>query len=69
MSSLFGGKDKSSAPVLPPAPVLPKAPEPAKIKEEEKAKLKKGKTAETILTGPQGLMKPADTGLKTLLGE
>lgn len=70
MSGLFGTPSMPipkliSPPSLPPAP-----PAAAKLKEEEKKKLAKGRERRrTILTGPRGILGPAQVELKRLLGE
>ncbi len=68
MSFLFGST-KQPAFNMPPAPAVTKPADQAKIKEDEKKKLSQGRTARsTLLTGPRGLLEPANVQRKTLLG-
>jgi hypothetical protein len=74
MSSLFGSsKMPEIKTVTPPAvsvPVPTSVSDIAKVTEEEKKKLTKGREKRsTLLTGPLGLLAPADVTRKTLLGE
>jgi hypothetical protein len=65
MSFLFGGSKSEVPPV--PAPVPAPAAE-AEVKEDETKKIRKGAAQSTILTSAQGVLEPAATKKKTLLG-
>jgi len=63
-----GGKPKKVEPFIPPPVIEDPAIEEAKRRERERLRKKRGRGA-SILTGPQGVLGPANVGLKTLLGE
>ena len=73
MSFLFGSSKipspkPVSAPVLPTPPV--QAAKAEEVLSEEKKKLTQGRTKRTtLLTGPQGVLEPANVSTKTLLGQ
>jgi hypothetical protein len=61
---------KSAAPPQVTATVPTTAEEKATVVEAEKRKLQQGRTGRsTILTSPQGILTPANVGIKTLLGQ
>ncbi len=65
-------KGGSKMPEIPGMPTLLSPTAPAKeeeVKATETKKLRKGATKSTILTGPLGLLAPAETKRKVLLGE
>jgi len=62
----WGGKQKEY--ILPPAPPLP-SPTAAEEQAKEDIKKKRRRLSQTILTSPQGVLEPATTAKKTLLGE
>ena len=69
MSFLFA-KPKIPEIRMPAMPALPATPPTTgTLLTEEKKKIRKGATRGTILTGPRGILEPADTYRKTLLGE
>lgn len=73
MGSLFGGNVSPGAPpVPPPAPnAVPTAVDPAVIAAGSNARAKAAAAlgaSGTIVTGPQGLVTPASTAQKALLG-
>lgn len=69
MGFLGGGSSPPKVePFVPPPVIEDPAIEEAKRRERERLKRKRGRGA-SILTGPQGVLEPATTGRKTLLGE
>ena len=69
MSGLFSTPKMPSI-VTPPKPTMPASPLPEPVvKAEEKKKIRKGATGQTILTGPKGVLTKAPVTKKFLLGE
>lgn len=74
MSFMFGSPKLPEIRTITPPAITATVPTTEKdieaVKQEEKKKLTEGrKKRSTILTSPQGIMTPANVGLKTLLGE
>lgn len=70
MTFLFGSPKTPSIPYVAPPKTPAAIPTQKEAVEEEKRKLTQGrKKRSTLLTGPQGVLEPADVGLKTLLGQ
>jgi hypothetical protein len=65
----FGGSSPPKIePFIPPPQMEDPAVEEAKRRERERLRKKRGRGS-SVLTGPQGILAPAEVGRKTLLGQ